>query len=78
MDNMWSMCQQPTSLVSIGYDPFDCQDLPPTGLRGFAVLARFNKTSRAVAALLRKDLDDDPLPLLCEGFVYCFTAPIRR
>jgi len=38
-----------------------------------STLARFNKNTPSIIAVLRKDLHDNPLPISCEGFVYCFT-----
>jgi outer membrane protein assembly factor BamB len=36
-------------------------------------LARFNKKPRSAVAVIRNDLHDNPLPISCDGFVYCFT-----
>ncbi len=40
-------------------------------------LARFNKTSRLISAVLRKDIYYNPAPIVCGGFIYCFTQQPR-
>jgi hypothetical protein len=36
-------------------------------------LTRFDLGSKSIAAILRRDLYDGPLPIIAGGAVYCFT-----
>ena len=37
------------------------------------ILAKFSIKSPARISVIRNDLRDNPLPISCEGFIYCFT-----